>query len=244
MSRIIFQNFYFVILPTFSKADLHKHPMLHVFYGKEGCNIIVNDIEYSGKTIILDSDIKHYAEIGRGCELLILIDPTCVIAEQLQDKYLRESKGISVLDADSIFPDNLWKKTDEELVRLTERLFSNLGIENIRKNVRDSRVEKVTQHLISGEWLHLKIPEIAERVCLSESRLTHLFKDEMGISLKNYIVSRKMEYAYKYVTAGGKITHAAYEAGFSSSAHLAYTCKKLTGVSIREVMKDDRFLKV
>lgn len=40
---------------------------------------------------------------------------------------------------------------------------------------------------------------------------------------------------------GSRLTHditwAAQESGFSSSAHLAYTCKKLTGVSITDVLK-------
>lgn len=48
---------------------------------------------------------------------------------------------------------------------------------------------------------------------------------------------RRMEYAYRLISTGSKITWAAQESGFSSSAHLAYTCKKLTGVSITDVLK-------
>jgi AraC-like DNA-binding protein len=67
-----------------------------------------------------------------------------------------------------------------------------------------------------------------------------LFKEEVGISLKSYILIRRMEKAYKFVTAGGKVTQAAMESGFSSSAHLAYSCKTLTGISITEVLKNTK----
>lgn len=79
--------------------------------------------------------------------------------------------------------------------------------------------------------------EIAARVYLSESRLTHLFKENAGISLKSYLVIRRLEKAYRFITSGGRMTRAAHESGFASSAHLAYTCKKLTGISVSEVLK-------
>ena len=49
-----------------------------------------------------------------------------------------------------------------------------------------------------------------------------------------------MEHAYRFVSLGGKITQAAMESGFASSAHLAYTCKTLTGVSISDVLKSSK----
>ena len=33
MSRIIFQESYIVVVPTFDKTATHKHPFMHLFFG-------------------------------------------------------------------------------------------------------------------------------------------------------------------------------------------------------------------
>ncbi|MGN0386748.1 MAG: helix-turn-helix transcriptional regulator [Lachnospiraceae bacterium] len=114
---------------------------------------------------------------------------------------------------------------------------SDIGVREGNDGKKDERVEQVISNFISGEWLNYSVRKLADAVFLSESRLTHLFKEEVGISLKSYILIRKMERAYRFVSSGEKITHAAQKGGFASSAHLAYTCKTLTGVSITEVLK-------
>lgn len=216
---------------------MHRHPMLHLFYGSNGCVITANGEKCSGKTIVLDSNIKHIAEFGNGCELFLLIDPTSAIAEQMKNAFFAGGQCYADCGNNISLQNDLWALSDDEIIALVQKLFQDMGIFPDEGNRKDPRVEEVNEHIISGEWLNYRINEIAQQVCLSESRLTHLFKSEMGISLKSYLVIRKIERAYKYVMSGGKIIHAAYEAGFSSSAHLAYTCKQLTGVSIREVLK-------
>ncbi|WP_049762276.1 helix-turn-helix domain-containing protein [Lachnoclostridium phytofermentans] len=81
-------------------------------------------------------------------------------------------------------------------------------------------------------------------MALSESRLAHLFKEETGIPLKSYIVLYALQKAYDVVFDGGSITKAAMTAGFDTPAHLAYTNKKMTGMSASGILKDSEFLKV
>ena len=159
MSRIIFQESYIVVLPSFSKTATHKHAFMHLFVGINGCKIKVEKKELQSNIIMLDSNAKHAVEDGTDCDFFLLIDPTSAIAEA---------------------------------------------------------------------------------VFLSESRLTHLFKENVGISLKSYILIRRLEQAYRFVNSGGKVTQAAMESGFASSAHLAYTCKTLTGISITEVLRSTK----
>lgn len=237
MSRILFQNSYIIILPSFPKADMHRHPMLHLFYGSNGCVITANGERCSGKMIVLDSNIKHIAEADNGCELFLLIDPTSSIAEQMKSTFFDSGQFFAKCGSSVSFCHDLYELSDDDIIALVRELLLAIGIKPDEESRKDSRVEEVNERIISGEWLNYKVNEIAQLVCLSETRLTHLFKSEMGISLKSYLVIRKMERAYKYVMSGEKITHAAYESGFSSAAHLAYTCKQLTGVSMREVLK-------
>lgn len=237
MSRIVFQKSYIVIIPSFEKTDMHKHPLAHLFFGRHGCIITADGKEIQGNIILLDSNVKHIVKKNNGCEFFLLIDPTSVIAEQLKKIYMQKSFSAEISDSTINLSENLADFDDDEIIAAVENILSILGVKTIEACSKDKRIEQVVSRLISGEWLNYSVKEIAEAVFLSESRLTHLFKEHTGISLKSYILIRKMERAYKFVTSGGKITQAAQEAGFSSSAHLAYTCKTLTGVSITDVLK-------
>ena len=237
MSSLIFQSSYIVIIPSYYKTDIHKHPFLHLFAGKKSCRITVGKENIWGNIILLDSSVRHAVEVGNNCTFFLLIDPTSIIAEQIREQYIKGGSYCNVSDEIAEISEDIHNLPENEIIRIVENMFLAMGISTGKNNVRDERIELIISKVISGEWLSYSVKQIAEKVFLSESRLTHLFKEEAGISLKSYILIRRMEYAYRLVSTGGKITWAAQESGFSSSAHLAYTCKKLTGVSITDVLK-------
>ena len=39
MSSLIFQSSYIVIIPSYYKTDIHKHPFLHLFAGKKDAEL-------------------------------------------------------------------------------------------------------------------------------------------------------------------------------------------------------------
>lgn len=240
MSRILFQESYIVIVPSFERTTTHKHPFMHLFFGQNECKIKTDKIELQGNIILIDSNIRHAVGDDSNCNFFLLIDPTSAIAEKILDKYIVEYSYhcITLKGAKAIKDVN--EQTDEETIKMVEDILFDMGISTDNARVRDERIEQIISRIISGEWIDYSVKEIAEKVFLSESRLTHLFKEEVGISLKSYILIRRMEKAYKFVTAGGKVTQAAMESGFSSSAHLAYSCKTLTGISITEVLKNTK----
>ena len=67
--------------------------------------------------------------------------------------------------------------------------------------------------------------------CLSQSRLSHLFKESVGISLHRYLAWEKMRKGYVNYRKYGSITEAAMRAGFDSPSHFAATCKRMFGLS-------------
>ena len=82
MSRIIFQESYIVVLPSFSKTATHKHPFMHLFVGANGCKIKVEKRELQSNIIMLDSNVEHVVEDRADCDFFLLIDPTSAIAEK------------------------------------------------------------------------------------------------------------------------------------------------------------------
>lgn len=75
------------------------------------------------------------------------------------------------------------------------------------------------------------VSECAALVGLSESRLTHLMVEELGAPPRTWRTWLKLRRAIsESMSAGTNLTRAAHSAGFTDSAHLTRTCKKLTGV--------------
>ena len=88
------------------------------------------------------------------------------------------------------------------------------------------------------------ISSFADKVSLSPSRLSHLFKAETGVPLKSYITLHQVERAFMKLLCGKNITEAALEAGFDSSSHFSATVKRMMGIPASLSTKDSVFLKV
>mgnify|MGYP003507502205 FL=1 len=59
MSRILFQESYIVIVPSFERTATHRHPFMHLFFGQNECKIKTDKIELQGNIILIDSNIRH-----------------------------------------------------------------------------------------------------------------------------------------------------------------------------------------
>ena len=105
MSRILFQESYIVIVPSFDKTATHKHPFLHLFSGQNKCKIKTDKKELQGNIILIDSNNRHAVEPGNDCDFFLLIDPTSAIAEQMKEQYIKE--GFSDYIPKPINPDVL-----------------------------------------------------------------------------------------------------------------------------------------
>lgn len=78
--------------------------------------------------------------------------------------------------------------------------------------------------------------ELSRTACLSQSRLSHLFKEQVGVSLAGYLTWAKLEKACMLIQAGERMTDAAVNAGFSSSSHLSATFRRMFGITCSEFL--------
>lgn len=83
----------------------------------------------------------------------------------------------------------------------------------------------------------IRIDELAGTLSVSESRLSHCFRQEMGVSLKTWILRRKIEEAKKILKQGLSVAAAADALSFSSATHLSTTFRRITGLSPREYLR-------
>jgi AraC-like DNA-binding protein len=95
----------------------------------------------------------------------------------------------------------------------------------------DSRIELVAKQIRDNPAASLSAAELAASVGLSESRFLHLFRQEIGSSLRRYRLWSRLMRAGAEIAAGQNLTTAAVEAGFASPSHLADRFKTTFGLS-------------
>lgn len=76
----------------------------------------------------------------------------------------------------------------------------------------------------------LGISEAASQAGLSTSRASHLFVEETGLAFRHYVLWLRLIRAVQTYSLGQSLTDAAHEAGFSDSAHLSRTFKRMFGL--------------
>ena len=71
---------------------------------------------------------------------------------------------------------------------------------------------------------------LSRKIFLSPSRLAHLFKTQIGISIHQYVLWKKIELAMLRFMAGDSLIDCAYASGFTDASHLNKTFKKMFGI--------------
>ncbi|MEY8354493.1 AraC family transcriptional regulator [Lachnospiraceae bacterium 54-53] len=84
----------------------------------------------------------------------------------------------------------------------------------------------------------ISIQMIADRLNISRSRLSHLFKEYTGTPLWNYIISRRIQYARTLLLNGASITNTCYECGFKDYAHFVKVFSRINGISPGKYVKN------
>lgn len=122
---------------------------------------------------------------------------------------------------------------------LTEAIYSLALDERIHAENPDSRRTEKLKQIISiiDENLDKEIllEDIAARMYMSESAVCHLFKEEMNISLKQYILQKKMTYAKSLLNRGVSPGDAAVACGYKNYASFYKMFLKITGKSPAKV---------
>ena len=237
MKRIYWENGYITVLPKNIVAKPHKHFMLQLFIKKDKAfDIIIENKKVSGKYILVASDIYHELKTSSNIDFFMLFDESSFIAEELKKKYLRDDV-VCTLPLDDIYKEifEFVEKPDEISYKyFVSSLLKRLSIKQCQEKIYDERIKQVVEILNESKTLDETVEKIAKRIHISSSHLSHLFKKEVGVPLKSYMLLIKLQKAYTYLESGYSITETAQMAGFYSSSHLADVNQKMMGMSISE----------
>lgn len=104
------------------------------------------------------------------------------------------------------------------------------GTDSSRAGQVDPRITRALDYLRTTVGSPVSLADAASAAALSPGRFRHLFVQETGTSFRAYLLWLRINVAIEAAMAGASWTEAAHEAGFSDSAHLSRTHKRMFGI--------------
>ncbi len=114
--------------------------------------------------------------------------------------------------------------TDSEICMILDDL-----VGGINPNI-DPRLSAMLSDL-SKAPIKSTLTEIAANYNLSPSRLRTLAKEQIGVSLSNLLLFRKLVKSLELLASGSILSEAAQVGGFSDQAHFSRTMRKMFGIT-------------
>lgn len=227
-------------------ATEHAHCVLQIFLSlNEPLQVTINGEQICGKCIIINKNVRHIFNCDNKIRLSVLIEPISNFAKELIKKidgdYLICKSEIETIQqkAAALIDTN----DKQRYIEFIQDFAEYLGVKR-NSEILDERITELLEILQNCDCYNHTIENFASIVCLSSSRLSHLFREQIGVPLKSYILFHQLEKAFTALLNGANITDAAMLAGFDSPSHFASTVKKWMGMPVSASIKDSEFLKV
>ncbi|GIO44327.1 helix-turn-helix domain-containing protein [Paenibacillus apis] len=231
-------------------AEEHRHSFLQVTISLTGeFDIEVAGQSLSGPGIIINSNVVHRLKEAGHLLMLLLIDSTSEMAAGFK-RYLEEQpyhvfpQGEMKSIREFVQKEYAGVKDPDSYRSFLGQLMMLLGVQQVNTAIVDPRIREFIQLIKDCTDSEHSVSQYARQFGLSNSRMSHLFKENTGISLSGYMVLHKLQKATYFIFEGLSITDAAMAAGFDSPSHLAATSKQLLGMTAKDIRKDSVFLKV
>jgi AraC-like DNA-binding protein len=232
-------------------ASLHKHHVIQIIWptGKSSCKLAGHEIH---SAVIINSQVQHQLTMEAGW--VVLIEPQSDIGQKISERLKNNNDEQSAPNLDYLMlPEAIaiQAKAPSQLVESTRHFTSDLAplltalcLDSAATSqsavLSDQRIQALLDDLDScfdSDCLkpsHWSAAEVASKLALSESRFLHLFREQMAIAWRPYLLWRRMICAISAIIQGHSATDAAYIAGVTDSSHLSRTFRAHFGMSIRD----------
>lgn len=186
---------------------------------KTGAREILN--EFLG-SIFFESGMNFEIIKVRIIELVVIISRTAIEAGV-------DAKDLMGMNYSYFIELNKTTDLDELLFKLNDILTNFINrVSAIKEKKKKIKIRKMIEYIDQNFTRKLTSAEVSRFGGLSTSRCLHLFKEETGMSLSEYIKKLRVEYG-KYLLLNTDISLAdcAIEAGFFDQSHFTKTFKQM-----------------
>jgi AraC-like DNA-binding protein len=198
-----------------------------------------------GRGIIVRHDVEHSYDGKGALGAMIFVDP-----ESFEGAWLQTALAEDI----TVLPEARTGICVDVLSTFIERPFESMEIGAlIRQCVRslcpgapparrlDERVTKVLAAIQASDDLRMSIEYAAALAFLSPSRFAHLFKQQLGLPFRRYMLWRKLTRAMLGIGKERTIAAAAHASDFADAAHLTRTFYQMFGIPPSAMLRGEFF---
>ncbi len=185
--------------------------------------------------IVMPNRLHEFDGLG-GSVAQIFIEPETIQGRILLDRYAMSDITAlppEIVDAaTALLGAHFSKEMDDDALiaasqRIVDTLTGPLPIRPMGNPRIAAAIDFISQRMSSS----ISLQDVAAAVHLSPSRLRHLFVQETGITFRGYVLWLRINRAVAVMMNGRSWTEAAHETGFSDSAHLSRTFRRMFGIN-------------
>lgn len=228
-----------VFVGTAGVFPAHSHQAIQICFRFEGrIRLRANDadpwadydlaIVPSRQPHAMDGSKVHYGAT-------IFVEPETregrVLTERCQPHGIAEVDRTSV---DEILPTLLAAVLERHgrpaIVEQARRVVQTLTQHTQPSVTSDDRIVRAVRYVNEHLAEPITLKRVAAVACLSASRFRHLFAEQTGMGLRQYILWRRFVSVWEHRMNGASLSAAAHAAGFADSAHLTRTSRRMIGI--------------
>lgn len=241
---LFFQNGIGVYAGRVAETKIHTHHATEIVYSLNGSYKIadVDDVEKEYNLSLIPNDIKHrFIGNSTTTPIFIYIDPFHYLSQQLMRSYQFNSViiGIDQISEQHIIERfNSWIQGKEvNIIEVVTDFVNQLTGYASHPIQLEDRILKSVEHIKASLNTEIRLNEVASKVHLSESRYGHLFKEQVGIPFRRFVLWTRLQTTVESVLRGNSLTSACYDGGFSDLPHFTRTFVEMFGVTPSSVLK-------
>ena len=218
-------------------SEIHTHHAVQLTIGLDGPLCINKSTALSQRlpAVVISSETPHSLRSEGQWVASIYLEPESDDYEELIDYYPGEQgSGYRVA---KVAPEHTAQllgllRTGLNAIRAQQLLKAMIAPSTVsERQPLDARIIEVLKYLKKERGLNVPVVELARRVNLSPDRLTHLFRQEIGVPIRRFVLWQKLRMATSAACDGKSLTDAAQSGGFADSAHFTHSFQKLFGVN-------------
>jgi AraC-like DNA-binding protein len=236
-----------------SGTSLHSHTAAQIVVALSGQLQIRTSPKvayYTCDAVLIPPNVNHHI-IGSGSvEIMIWFDPATKAARAIR---LFSSSELIPLSRSEI---NLLRS---KLLELSSRLQTCSDAVKLSQTITQAILPKYETVKPIDERVALTLTKfqnsallcqphplkyLAQTVNLSEGRLRHLFRQELGVTLQQYWIGHRLLVAIRRFNSCESLTEIAHEAGFADLSHFSRAFRSSFGMTPSLAAKDSRSVQV
>lgn len=223
----------------FPKTQPHAHHAVQITLALRGSITLESSgQQVSGLAAAVAPDMEHSFEAGEGVIVHLFVDPEGRIGRALQSALFSSSKLVALptsrfaeLPAQLLAHFEASEAAGPALLALGRELLARLVSDTARDERPEARVRKMSAWAAERLGQPVSLADAAAHVGLSNGRARHLFVESTGLPFRTYLLWLRLTKAVELFSAGASLTEAAQHAGFSDSAHLSRTFRRMFGIA-------------